>query len=238
MAREKAQVLGSRPGTGSFAPSYVSASRTVPVCPGCVKMTAQPMPTELPSNRMEDNRAADSRLVARCIGGDGEAFKELYDRHATRLYNLARRMTGSPSQAEDLLQEIFLQAFRKLSSFKGDSALGTWLYRLAMNLCLDRLRSRQGKAERVTVSLEDERDEAVVQPTGRVDSVVRRLDLERAIEQLPASYKAAFLLHDVEGFEHHEVGDLLGIAEGTSKSLVHKARLRIRAYLVGPQGRG
>jgi RNA polymerase sigma-70 factor (ECF subfamily) len=190
------------------------------------------MPTEIPSNRIEDSRSADSRLVARCVGGDGEAFKEIYDRHATRLYNLACRMTGSPSQAEDLLQEIFLQAFRKLSSFKGDSLLGTWLYRLAVNLCLDRLRSRQEKAERATVSLEDERD-VVVQPTRRMDSVVQRLDLERAIEQLPASYKAAFLLHDVEGFEHHEVGEMLGIAEGTSKSLVHKARLRIRACLDG-----
>jgi RNA polymerase sigma-70 factor (ECF subfamily) len=190
------------------------------------------MPNELPSNRSEEARTAESALVARCVAGETEAFKEIYDRHATRLYNLAYRMMGSAAGAEDLLQEIFLQAFRKLSSYKGDSALGTWLYRLAMNLCLDRVRSKQGKMDRVTVTLDDERGEAVRLAAGhRLDSVVQRLDLERAIAQLPASYKAAFLLHDVEGFEHHEVGDMLGIAEGTSKSLVHKARLRIRALL-------
>jgi RNA polymerase sigma-70 factor (ECF subfamily) len=181
---------------------------------------------------MEGSRTSDSTLVRRCVAGEAEAFKELYDAHATRLYNLAYRMAGSATEAEDLLQEIFLHTFRKLSSYKGESALGTWLYRLAMNLCLDRLRSKQGKMDRATVALEDERGDIVVsQPPRRTDSVLLRLDLERAIEQLPASYKAAFLLHDVEGFEHHEVGEMLGIAEGTSKSLVHKARLRIRAYL-------
>ncbi len=201
-------------------------------------MAAQPLPTVFPSNRVEDSRAADSNLVARCAAGEPDAFKELYDAHATRLYNLAYRMAGSAAEAEDLLQEIFLQAFRKLTSYKGESALGTWLYRLATNLCLDRLRSKQGKMDRATVGLDDERGEAVVPRTRRADSVVQRLDLERAIEQLPASYKAAFLLHDVEGFEHHEVGEMLGIAEGTSKSLVHKARLRIREFLGASEAGG
>jgi len=193
------------------------------------------MPNQMPSNRVGDRRAAESLLVAKCIAGDADAFKEMYDTHATRLYNLACRMTGSTTEAEDLLQEIFLQAFRKLSSYKGEAALGTWLYRLAMNLCLDRVRSKQGRMDRVTVGLDDERGEAVMPGPGRrPDTVVQRLDLERAVEELPASYKAAFLLHDVEGFEHHEIGEMLGIAEGTSKSLVHKARLRIRALLGAP----
>jgi RNA polymerase sigma-70 factor (ECF subfamily) len=192
----------------------------------------------MPSNRSEDSRSADSTLVARCVAGEAGAFKELYDAHATRLYNLAYRMAGTAVEAEDLLQEIFLHAFRKLSSYKGESTLGTWLYRLAMNLCLDRLRSRQGKMDRVTVALDDERGEAGGLAVRRIDSVVQRLDLERAIAQLPASYKAAFLLHDVEGFEHHEVGAMLGIAEGTSKSLVHKARLRMRAVLSGVTAKG
>jgi RNA polymerase sigma-70 factor (ECF subfamily) len=196
---------------------------------------AQRIPSQMPSNGSGGARGADSRLVARCVAGEADAFKEVYDAHATRLYNLACRMTGSPAEAEDLLQEIFLQAFRKLSSYKGEAALGTWLYRLGMNLCLDRVRSKQGKMDRATVALDDERGEAVRPgPERRVDSVVERLDLERAIGQLPESYKAAFLLHDVEGFEHHEIGDILGIAEGTSKSLVHKARLRIRAFLGTP----
>ncbi len=193
------------------------------------------MPKETPSNGTEGVRGDESRLVARCLAGEADAFREMYDGHATRLYNLASRMVGSPTEAEDLLQEIFLQAFRKLSSYKGESALGTWLYRLAVNLCLDRIRSKQGKMDRATVAIEDERGEVVVPGVQRrADSVVERLDLERAIAQLPASYKAAFLLHDVEGFEHHEIGDILGIAEGTSKSLVHKARLRLRAFLGTP----
>ena len=179
------------------------------------------MATGMPSNRSEDSRSAEATLVARCVAGEAEAFKELYDAHATRLYNLAYRMAGTAVEAEDLLQEIFLQAFRKLSSYKGESTIGTWLYRLAVNLCLDRLRSRQGKMDRMTVALDGEGGQAGGPAVRRIDSVVLRLDLERAIEQLPASYKAAFLLHDVEGFEHHEVGAMLGIAEGTSKSLVH-----------------
>jgi len=196
------------------------------------------MATGMPSNRSEDSRSADSTLVARCVAGEAEAFKELYDAHATRLYNLAYRMAGTAAEAEDLLQEIFLQAFRKLSSYRGESTIGTWLYRLAVNLCLDRLRSRQERMDRVTVALDGEGGQAGGPAARRIDSVVLRLDLERAIEQLPASYKAAFLLHDVEGFEHHEVGAMLGIAEGTSKSLVHKARLRIRALLGGSTAKG
>ena len=196
------------------------------------------MATGMPSNRSEDSRSAEATLVARCVAGEAEAFKELYDAHATRLYNLAYRMAGTAVEAEDLLQEIFLQAFRKLSSYKGESTIGTWLYRLAVNLCLDRLRSRQGKMDRVTVALDGEGGQAGGPAVRRIDSVVLRLDLERAIEQLPASYKAAFLLHDVEGFEHHEVGAMLGIAEGTSKSLVHKARLRMRAVLSGVTAKG
>jgi RNA polymerase sigma-70 factor (ECF subfamily) len=190
------------------------------------------MANQMPSNRGEEARTTEIALVARCVAGEADAFKEIYDRHATRLYNLARRMMGSTDDAEDLLQEIFLQAFRKLSSYKGESALGTWLYRLAMNLCLDRVRGKQGKMDKVTVALDAERGEAASAAGGRrLDTVVERLDLERAIGQLPDSYRAAFLLHDVEGFEHHEVGEMLGIAEGTSKSLVHKARLRIRTLL-------
>ncbi|MGE5359609.1 MAG: RNA polymerase sigma factor [Bacteroidales bacterium] len=196
------------------------------------------MATDLPSNTSERQGetagTAEQALVARCLAGDADAFKRLYDAHATRLYNLAYRMSGTAAEAEDLLQEIFLQAFRKLSSFRGRSSLGTWLYRMGINLCLDRARSKQGKMERATVGIEDERGALVVPIVRRrSDAVLDRLDLEKAVEQLPASYKAAFLLHDVEGFEHHEVGAMLGIAEGTSKSLVHKARLRLRA-LLGP----
>jgi len=178
-----------------------------------------------------DVKTADLELAARCRAGDADAFEELYRQHARRLFNLVLRMTGSPEDAEDLLQEVFLQAHRKLASFRGDSALGTWLYRLAMNHCLDHLRGRRAKMDRSTESLDA--DDALEPPahSPTVPVAVSRIDLERAIAALSDGYRAAFLLHDVEGFEHREIAAILGVSEGTSKSQVHKARLRLRAML-------
>jgi RNA polymerase sigma-70 factor (ECF subfamily) len=176
-------------------------------------------------------RAADLELARRCRQGDTAAFEELYRAHAGRLYNLTYRMAGSTDEAEDLLQEVFLQAHRKLASFRGESSLGTWLYRLAVNHCLDFLRGRQARMTRATDSLDEEgaAEPAAVAP--RVPTAISRLDLERAIARLPDGCRAAFILHDVEGFEHNEVAGLLGVSEGTSKSQVHKARLKLRAML-------
>jgi len=171
-----------------------------------------------------------AELVERCRRGEPEAFEELYRRHASRVYNLACRFTGSQAEGEDLLQEVFVQVFRKLDSFKGESAIGTWIHRLATNLCLDHVRSRDGRARQVTDQLDDEGHVPSREPR---PLRAERIDLERAIARLPLGYRAAFVLHDVEGFEHHEVAAMLGIAEGTSKSQVHKARMRIREYLTG-----
>ncbi len=176
-------------------------------------------------------RTADLELAARCRAGDADAFEELYRQHSRRLYGLVLRMTGSAAEAEDLLQEVFLQAYRKLPGFRGDSTLGTWLYRLTMNHCLDHLRGRQAKMSRATESLEGENAADPAAPEPAVPSAISRMDLERAIEALPPGSKAAFLLHDVEGFEHREIAGILGISEGTSKSQVHKARLKLRALL-------
>jgi RNA polymerase sigma-70 factor (ECF subfamily) len=155
-------------------------------------------------------------------------FEAIYRQHSSRIYTLACRMAGSPEDGEDLLQEIFLQAYRKLASFKGDSTLGTWLYRLALNHCLDYVRSRQAKMKKTTDSLDADpgRD-----PVARRDTPVARIDLDRALERLPDGCREAFVLHDVEGYDHKEVAELLGIAEGTSKSQVFKARLKLRALL-------
>lgn len=177
---------------------------------------------------MHEERFADARLVARMQAGDLAAFEELYRQHSTRLYNLAWRMLGGHADAEDALQEVFLQAFRKLDGFKGEAALGTWLYRLAMNLCLDRLRSRATRNDRRTESIDGRQFPA---RATLADSTLGRIDLERAIAQLPEGARAAFLLHDVEGFDHREVGAILGISEGTSKSQVHKARMKLRGLL-------
>ena len=170
----------------------------------------------------------DADLVTRCLAGDIDAFETVYRQHSARIYSLACRMAGSADDGEDLLQEIFLQAYRKLGSFKGDAALGTWLYRLAVNHCLDYVRSRQAKMNKLTETLDAA---ASFEPTARRETPIARLDLERAIERLPDGCREAFVLHDVEGFDHKEVGGLLGIAEGTSKSQVFKARARLRALL-------
>jgi RNA polymerase sigma-70 factor, ECF subfamily len=176
-------------------------------------------------------RTADLELARRCQKGDAGAFEELYRQHAGRLYGLVFRMAGSAQDAEDLLQEVFLQAHRKLASFRGDSTLATWLYRLGMNHCLDYLRGRQARMGRATDSLDEEGMQEPVAPAPVVPAAVSRLDLERAIARLPEGCRAAFLLHDVEGFEHNEVARILGVSEGTSKSQVHKARMKLRAML-------
>ena len=168
--------------------------------------------------------------MSRCQAGDIDAFETLYRQHAARLYTLASRMAGSAEDGEDLLQEIFLQVYRKLGSFKGDSAVGTWMYRLALNHCLDYVRSRQTKMNKLTETLDADTS---FEPMARGDSAIARMDLERALDRLPNGCREAFVLHDVEGFGHKEVGDLLGIAEGTSKSQVFKARAKLRALLRG-----
>jgi RNA polymerase sigma-70 factor (ECF subfamily) len=170
----------------------------------------------------------DVELVVRCQAGDVDAFEMLYRQHAPRIYSLACRMAGSPQEGEDLLQEIFLQVHRKLGSFRGDATLGTWLYRLALNLCLDFVRSRQARMKAVTDAIDEE---GGFEPAAPRETPVARLDLERAVQQLPDGYRAAFVLHDVEGLDHREVGEMLGISEGTSRSQVFKARMKLRAML-------
>ena len=171
-------------------------------------------------------RAEEANLIAKCQDGDLDAFETIYRRHSPSLYGLTCRMVGDRAEAEDLLQEIFLQAHNKLSSFEGRAAFGTWLYRLAVNRCLDHLRSAASQRQSVTKSLDESPELVVAQET-----TGHRLDLESAILQLPNSYRSAFLLYDVEGLGHREVADILGVAEGTSKSLVHKARLKLRELL-------
>lgn len=184
-----------------------------------------------PSKEVSETGMSDRELAARCAAGDREAFERLYSQQAGRLYNLAYRMAGS-EDAEDLLQEIFLQAYRKIASYKGESSLGTWLYRLGVNLCLDHLRSRQGRMGKVTDSLDEEGADPVVEPGGPVEvTAIARLDLERAIVGLAPSYRTVFVLHDIEGYQHDEVAHLLAITEGSSKSLLHKARMKLRARL-------
>ena len=180
---------------------------------------------------MATSKETELDLVERCRRGELGAFETLYRQHSGRLFSLAVRMLGNPADAEDLLQEIFLSAHRKLESFRGESALGTWLYRLAMNQILDHVRSRAARTSQMTDGLDDATLLADASGHRLADRAIARVDLERALAELPEGCRAAFVLHDVEGLEHREVSEVLGIAEGTSKSQVHKARLRLRGLL-------
>src|SRR5215212_444415 len=187
------------------------------------KLTALPTPGGA--------RGAEIELIERCRQGQLGAFEDLYRQHSGRLFSLAVRMLGNQADAEDQLQEIFLSAHRKLESFRGESALGTWLYRLAMNQILDHVRSRAARTGQLTDGLDDATVLADAGGHRLADRAIDRIDLERALSELPDGCRAAFVLHDVEGLEHKEVAQVLGIAEGTSKSQVHKARLRLRGLL-------
>ncbi|HXH05439.1 MAG TPA: sigma-70 family RNA polymerase sigma factor [Vicinamibacterales bacterium] len=182
------------------------------------------------AGRTLPSRATDVEIAERCRRGDAAAFEELYRRHAARLYNLACRMLGTSADAEDAVQEVFLTAYRRIASYRGEAALGTWLYRLAVNHCVDRLRGRIARDDRATDPLDTP---GAAAPSVRPDRLVERLDLEAAILRLPDGCRTVFVLHDVEGLEHREIAGLLGISEGTSKSQLHKARLRLRALLRG-----
>lgn len=137
-------------------------------------------------------------------------------------------MSGSPHEGEDLLQEIFLLVHRKLESFRGESALGTWVYRLAVHHCLDFIRSRQNRMSAVTSGFDAT---GWNEPAAIHESPIARIDLERAVRQLPDGYRTAFVLHDVEGLDHKQIAEMLGISEGTSRSQVFKARMKLRTLL-------
>lgn len=176
--------------------------------------------------------ASDVELARAAAAGDPAAFEKLYEQHSRRVYSLCLRMVGSAAQAEDLTQEVFLQVFRKIGSFRGDSAFTTWLHRLTVNQVLMYFRKRGVKLEHTS----EEGDftdvvETPLQSTRRI-SMIDRLALEKAIGQLPPGYRTVFTLHDIEGYEHEEIADRLDISIGTSKSQLHKARMRLRELLL------
>ena len=163
--------------------------------------------------------------------GDMMAFEELYQRHHRRVYSICLRMLQSPSEAEDLTQDVFIQLYRKIGSFRGDSAFTTWLHRMTVNQVLMHFRKRTVKFEKTTD--EGETPVQIVNGTEnhRKMPIVDKIALEHAIAQLPDGYKSVFVLHDVEGYEHEEVARILGCSVGTSKSQLHKARLKLRKLL-------
>lgn len=174
--------------------------------------------------------------VQLAASGDVAAFEELYRRYHRRVYSVCLRMTRRASEAEDLTQNVFIQLFRKLKTFRGESSFTTWLHRLTVNEVLMHFRKNAVKKERTT---EDGTTPIqIVRGTGNpaTMSVVDRIALDEAIRRLSPGYRAVFILHDVEGYEHEQIGKILGCAVGTSKSQLHKARLKLRRLLKEQNG--
>lgn len=180
----------------------------------------------------------DFDLVKRAQEGDSDAFASLFHAHKARIYSICLRMTNNTAEAEDLTQDAFMQVFRKLATFRGDSALSTWLYRIAVNTVL--MHFRKKALRQISLDEPYNQDARLVRreygtKDERLSGCVDRIALTRAIRELPDGYRTIFLLHEVEGYEHQEIAELLDCSVGNSKSQLHKAKLRIRELLGHPR---
>ncbi|HUE97415.1 MAG TPA: sigma-70 family RNA polymerase sigma factor [Longimicrobiaceae bacterium] len=178
---------------------------------------------------------SEQALVRQAARGDEGAMHALYRRYAPRVYAVVRRIAGEDALADDWAQEAWIRAFRSLPSFRGDASFSTWLHRVAVNSAL------QGKRSRKRHDTRERPLPAVIAAEAEADPAVLRIALERAVERLPDGMRHILVLHDVEGFTHEEIGDMLGIASGTSKSQLSKARAKMREMLrsadIGVEGR-
>jgi RNA polymerase sigma-70 factor (ECF subfamily) len=167
--------------------------------------------------------------------GDGECFEFLYKLHKRRVYSLCLRMVGNVEAAEDFTQDAFLQLHRKIASFRGESAFSTWLHRITVNVILMQLRKKGLPVVSLEEALEPTEEGGQQKDFGCKDEIlagsIDRLILERAVESLPPGYRIIFVLHDVEGYEHNEIAEMLGCSVGNSKSQLHKARTKLRDVL-------
>ena len=180
----------------------------------------------------------EAKAIRLAHQGDASAFECIYRLHSRRAYNLCLRMVGNATEAEDLTQDIFLQVFRKIHTFRGQAAFSTWLHRLAVNIVLMRLR----KKKPAQTSLEEAigPNEEIGKPAKdfggldlRLSGLMDRLNIDRAVGQLPMGYRSVFVLHDIQGYVHNEIAEILGCSVGNSKSQLHKARRRLRQELHG-----
>ncbi len=185
---------------------------------------------------------SEGEAIARARHGDAGAFEYLYKAHCRHVYSVCLRMIRNPAEAEDLTQQTFLQVFRKIGTFRGESGFSTWLHRVTVNIVLMHLRRKKPTEllaedlERTSPNGEGPREHGSSDTSmlGAID----RLSLMRAIRKLPAGYKKLFLMHDVIGYEHSEIAGLVGCSTGCSKSQVHKARKRLRRLLLGEASQG
>jgi RNA polymerase sigma-70 factor (ECF subfamily) len=189
--------------------------------------------------RQTESDLTEAQAIRQAGDGDAAAFEYLYQAHCRRVYGLCLRMIKNPAEAEDLTQQAFLQVFRKIGTFRGDSGFSTWLYRVTANIVLMHLRRK--KLKEISAEDLDSRNPngEGARDYGSADTsmlgAVDRLNIKRAIRKLPAGYKRLFLLHDVLGYQHNEIAPLLGCSIGCSKSQLHRARKRLRQLLQGDQ---
>jgi RNA polymerase sigma-70 factor (ECF subfamily) len=186
--------------------------------------------------QQKSDELSEGEAIERAKQGDAQAFESLYDRHKRRVYSLCLRMTANTAEAEDLTQEAFLQLYRKIATFRGESAFSTWLHRLSVNVVLMHLR----KKGLPVVSLEETTQASGDEDTPKKDfgaedvalaGSIDRLQLQKAVDSLPPGYRTIFVLHDVQGYEHNEIAGIVGCSIGNSKSQLHKARMKLRDLL-------
>jgi len=177
----------------------------------------------------------EAEAIERAKQGDAEAFQALYEKHKRRVYSLCLRMTANVAEAEDLTQEAFLQLYRKIATFRGESAFSTWLHRLSVNVVLMHLRKKGLPVVSLEETTQGVEEDSPKKDFGADDLAlagsIDRLQLQRAVEDLPPGYRTIFVLHDVEGYEHNEIAEIVGCSTGNSKSQLHKARMRLRDLL-------
>jgi RNA polymerase sigma-70 factor, ECF subfamily len=177
---------------------------------------------------------SEQETIHRAQRGDADCFNSLYGTYKRRVYPICLRMTGNTADAEDLTQEAFLQLHRKIATFRGESAFSTWLHRLTVNVVLMHLRKKslpQISLEEMLEPREDGPKKDIGARDGQLAGSIDRIVLERSIENLAPGYRNAFILHDVEGYEHREIADMMRCSTGNSKSQLHKARMKLRTLL-------
>ena len=177
----------------------------------------------------------EADAIERAKQGDAHAFQDLYDKHKRRVYSLCLRMTANTAEAEDLTQEAFLQLYRKIATFRGESAFSTWLHRLSVNVVLMHLRKKNLPVVSLEETTQGGEEDTPKKDFGAEDLALAgsldRLQLQRAVEDLPPGYRTIFVLHDIEGYEHNEIAGIVGCSIGNSKSQLHKARMKLRDLL-------
>jgi RNA polymerase sigma-70 factor (ECF subfamily) len=185
------------------------------------------------SGQAEASELTEADVVRLAQQGDAAAFERLYRLHSRKVYALCLRMAGNPTEAEDLTQDVFLQLFRKIGTFRGESAFSTWLHRMSVNIVLMRFRKKP-KAETSLDMITGPEEESSRLPEEfggpdlRLNGVIDRITLQAAIDELAPGYRAMFILHDVQGYKHDEIARMFGCSAGNSKSQVHKARMQLR----------